>query len=106
MAKLDTFCNRAAACEAHDDVPRSPGQAETIVDIIVRRYSRHQVMRGTLGVAATALFGTSAFDAGRSKAEPTRWPDFDPDLPPHPSWSSPRRAAAKSPELGSGSRRS
>ena len=70
MAKEETFCNRAAACEAHDDIPRSPEQAETIGDVIVRRYSRRQVMRGTLGVAAaTALFGTAAFDAGRAKSE-------------------------------------
>ena len=58
MAKSDTFCNRAEAYEAHDNVPLSPPDRDTIGDIILRRYSRREMMRGTLGVAAAAsLFG-------------------------------------------------
>ena len=70
MAKHDIFCNRAAAAEAHDDIPRSPDSGETIGDIIVKRYSRRDIMRGTLGVAASAaLFGPAALAAGSAKAE-------------------------------------
>ena len=58
MAKSDHFCNRAEAYEAHDDVPLSPRTARSIGDIILKRYSRREMMRGTLGVAAAAsLFG-------------------------------------------------
>ncbi|MGH6833777.1 MAG: hypothetical protein ACRECM_12285, partial [Methyloceanibacter sp.] len=49
MAKADNFCNRAEAYEAHDDVPLSPPDGEAIGDIILRRYSRREMMRGTLG---------------------------------------------------------
>jgi secreted PhoX family phosphatase len=70
MAKQDIFCNRSAAAEAHDDSPRSPKSGETIGDIIVKRYSRRDIMRGTLGVAASAaLFGPAALAAGSAKAE-------------------------------------
>jgi len=70
MANSDNFRNRAAACEAHDDIPRSPGDAETIGDVIARRYSRREMMRGTLGVtAAAALFGPAAFAAGNANGE-------------------------------------
>ena len=70
MAKQTVFCNRAAAAEAHDDIPRSPDSGETIGDIIVKRYSRRDIMRGTLGVAASAaLFGPAALAAGSAKAE-------------------------------------
>jgi hypothetical protein len=65
MAKSDQFCNRAAAAEAADDIPRSPAEGDAIGDVILRRYSRREMMRGTLGVAAaTALFGTAALSAG------------------------------------------
>ena len=79
MAKTDRFCNRAAACEAHDDIPLSPGGAETIGDIIIRRYSRREIMRGTLGVAASAaLFGPMALAAGSARAEtPADAADFE-----------------------------
>lgn len=70
MAKQDSFCNRAAAAEAHDDIPRSSDSGETIGDIIAKRYSRREMMRGTLGVAAAAaLFGPAALAAGKAKAE-------------------------------------
>jgi uncharacterized protein len=72
MAKPDTFSNRAAAAEAHDDIPRSPASGETIGDIIFKRYSRREVMRGTLGVAAAVtLFGPAALAASKAKAETT-----------------------------------
>jgi secreted PhoX family phosphatase len=72
MAKPDTFCNRAAAAEAHDDIPKSPESGATIGDIILARYSRREMMRGTLGVAAVAaLFGPAALAAGEAKAEAT-----------------------------------
>jgi uncharacterized protein len=72
MAKHDPFRNRAAACEAHDDVPRSPAGGETIGDVILRRYSRRAVMCGTLGVVAvTALFGRSLLTAKEADADPS-----------------------------------
>ena len=72
MAKTDTFGNRAAAAEAHDDIPRSPDAGETIGDIIIIRYSRREVMRGTLGAAAAvALFGPAALAAGNNKPAAT-----------------------------------
>ena len=73
MANSDNFRNRAAACEAHDDIPRSPENAETIGEVIFRRYGRREVLRGTLGVAAAAaLFGPAALAAGNAKAEAPR----------------------------------
>ena len=71
MSKTDSYRNRAAACEADDDIPRSPETGEVIGDVILRRYSRRGVMRGTLGVtAAAALFGPAAFSARKAAAEP------------------------------------
>src|SRR3990170_4400860 len=65
MAKPDNFCNRAEAYEAHDNVPLSPAGRDAIGDIILRRYSRRAVMRGTLGTAAAlSLFGPALL-AGR-----------------------------------------
>ncbi|MGV1014051.1 MAG: PhoX family protein [Methyloceanibacter sp.] len=69
MAKPDGFCNRAEAYEAHDDVPLSPAGGDTIGDIVARRYSRRDMMAGTLGVAAAAvLFGPSALAAREAAA--------------------------------------
>ena len=82
MTQQDGFCNRAEAYEAHDDVPLSPERAEAesvieaaenvgeaIGDVILRRYSRRDVMRGTLGVAAvSALFGPKPLSAREAKA--------------------------------------
>ena len=71
MAKHDIFCNRAAAAEAHDDIPRSPDSGETIGDIIVKRYSRRDIMRGTLGVAASAaLFGPPRLPQAAPRQKP------------------------------------
>jgi hypothetical protein len=70
MAKSDTFCNRAEAYEAHDNVPLSPPDRDTIGDIILRRYSRREMMRGTLGVAAAAsLFGPTLLASHAARAE-------------------------------------
>ena len=70
MAKSDSFCNRAEAYEAHDDVPLSPPDRDTIGDIILRRFSRRDMMRGTLGVAAAAaLFGPAALASRDARAE-------------------------------------
>jgi secreted PhoX family phosphatase len=70
MAKSDGFYNRAAACEAHDDVPRSPENQDTIGDVIAKRFSRREMMRGALGVvAAASLIGPAALRAGRAQAE-------------------------------------
>ena len=69
MAKSDSFCNRAEAYEAHDDVPLSPARGDAISDVILSRYSRRDIMRGTLGVvAAVSLFGPQALAAGEAKA--------------------------------------
>ena len=70
MAKPDQFCNRAEAYEANDDVPLSPADQDLIGDIILRRYSRREMMRGTLGVAAAAaLFGPAALASRNARAE-------------------------------------
>ena len=70
MAKTDGFCNRAEAYEAHDNVPLSPAQGDTIGDLILRRYSRRAVLRGTLGAAAgAALFGPSLLAGAAARAD-------------------------------------
>ena len=70
MAKSDSFCNRAEAYEAHDNVPLSPAEGDTIGDIILKRYNRREIMRGALGVAAaTALFGPALLSRNAARAE-------------------------------------
>jgi secreted PhoX family phosphatase len=70
MAKSDSFCNRAEAYEAHDDRPLSPAARDSIGDIIAKRYSRRDMMRGSLGVVAAAtLFGPAALRSGGVRAE-------------------------------------
>ena len=77
MAKKDEFCNRAEAFEAHDDTPLSPPAGDTIGEIIARRYSRREMMRGALGVAAaTTLFGPALL-AGKSAQAVDRPDRFD-----------------------------
>jgi len=66
----DGFSCTAEAFEAFDDIPLSPPRPETIGAIIARRYSRRDVLKGSLGVtAATALFGPAALAAGAQSAE-------------------------------------
>jgi secreted PhoX family phosphatase len=70
MAKTDRFCNRAEAYEAHDNVPLSPPEGETIGDVILKRYNRREILRGTLGVAAVAsLFGPALLAGRTARAE-------------------------------------
>lgn len=71
----DGFSCTAEAFEAYDDLPLSPSQDETIGAIIARRYSRRDMLKGSLGVtAASALFGSAVLaaepDARRSKPAP------------------------------------
>ncbi|HUU66212.1 MAG TPA: PhoX family phosphatase [Methyloceanibacter sp.] len=69
MTNNDSFRNRATACEADDDSPRGPVDGEAIGEVIFRRYSRRDVMRGTLGVTAVAaLFGPAALAAAKADA--------------------------------------
>ena len=66
----DGFSCTAEAFEAFDDIPLSPPRHDTIGAIIARRYSRRDVLKGSLGVtAATALFGPAALAAGAEPAE-------------------------------------
>jgi Bacterial protein of unknown function (DUF839) len=68
MAKDDGFCNRAEAYEAN--VPLNPADRGTIGDVILRRYSRRAVVRGSLGVVAAAvLFGPAALASRPARAE-------------------------------------
>jgi hypothetical protein len=49
----DTFPSKAEAFEAFDDTPLSPPTDATIGAIFARRYSRRDVLKGTLGATAT-----------------------------------------------------
>ncbi len=79
----DHFSNKAEAFEAFDDIPLSPPADDTIGAVIARRYSRRDMLKGSLAVtAATALFGTTALTAAgpaaaptasRSRSSPTAW---------------------------------
>jgi secreted PhoX family phosphatase len=66
----DTSSNKAEAFEAFDDTPLSPPTDATIGAVIARRYSRRDVLKGTLGVTATtALFGAAALTAASGPAK-------------------------------------
>ena len=66
----DNFSNKAEAFEAFDDIPLSPENDRTIGAVIARRYSRRDMLKGSLGVtAATALFGTSALVSASGPAK-------------------------------------
>jgi hypothetical protein len=66
----DRFSNKAEAFEAFDDIPLSPPTDDTIGAVIVRRYSRRAMLKGSLAVtAATALFGTAALTAASGPAK-------------------------------------
>ncbi|MEM9576612.1 MAG: PhoX family phosphatase [Pseudomonadota bacterium] len=61
--------NKAEAFEAFDDIPTNPNLSRTIGDVINARFGRREMLKGALGVAATAaLFGTSALVAPRQAA--------------------------------------
>jgi len=66
----DRFSNKAEAFDAYDDIPLSPPTGDTIGAVIARRYSRRDILEGSLGVAAaTALFGTAALSAAPGPAK-------------------------------------
>ena len=66
----DGFSNKAEAFEAFDDIPLSPENESSIGAVIARRYSRRDVLKGSLGVtAATTLFGTAALTAASGPAK-------------------------------------
>jgi hypothetical protein len=68
----DEFSNKAEAFEAYDDIPLAPPRDDTIGAVIARRFSRRELLKGSLGVtAATALFGGAALTSapGTARAE-------------------------------------
>ena len=66
----DTYESKAAAFEAADDIPINPDTERSIGAVIARRFSRREMLKGSLGVTAAAtLFGASAISAGRASAE-------------------------------------
>lgn len=66
----DRFSNKAEAFEAFDDTALSPDSAASIGAVLSRRYSRRDVMQGSLGVtAAAALFGSAALTAASGPAK-------------------------------------
>jgi secreted PhoX family phosphatase len=68
----DRFSNTAEALEAFDDIPLSPPTDRTIGAVIARRYSRRDMLKGSLGVTAvTALFGSAALTAASAPARAT-----------------------------------
>ena len=76
MARDDTmhddsqYESKSQACEAADDIPKNPDTGHSIGAVIARRYSRRDMLKGSLGVtAATVLFGADALIAGRARAE-------------------------------------
>ncbi len=63
--------SKAQAFEAAEDAGRSPQRAATIGDIIAERFSRRDLIGGSLGVAAAALIaGPAAIKADRAEAQP------------------------------------
>jgi uncharacterized protein len=67
-----TFSNKAEAFEAFDDIPTHDVPAETIGNVVARRFTRRQLFKGGLAVAATThLFGRDAVmaESGPAKAQ-------------------------------------
>ena len=66
----DNFSNKDEAFQAFDDIPLSPPDDDTIGAVIARRYSRRDILKGSLAVtAATALFGTAALQSASGPAK-------------------------------------
>ena len=66
----DGLTNKAEAFEAFDDTPLSPPVSDTIGAIIARRYSRRDMLKGSLGAtAATVLFGQAALVSASGPAK-------------------------------------
>lgn len=58
--------NKGEAFEAFDDIPANPNLGRTIGDVITARYGRRDMLKGMLGVSASAaLFGATALSAPR-----------------------------------------
>lgn len=67
--KADNFSCKAEAFEAFDDVPLSPPRDDTIGAVLARRFSRRDMLKGSLGAtAAAALFGTAALTGASGQA--------------------------------------
>lgn len=65
----DDFSNKAEAFEAYDDIPLAPPRDDSIGAVIARRFSRRDLLKGSLGVtAATALFGSAALTGAPGSA--------------------------------------
>ena len=70
MHQNDAYVSSSDACEAADDIPLNPDTERSIGAVIARRYSRRDILKGSLGVtAATALFGAGALGGGRARAQ-------------------------------------
>jgi secreted PhoX family phosphatase len=70
MRDDDTYESKSAACEAADDIPVNPDTDLSIGAVIARRFSRREILKGSLGVtAATALFGVGGFGSRPVRAE-------------------------------------
>lgn len=68
----DSFSNKAEAFEAFDDTPLSPAHGDAIGAVIARRFSRRDLLKGSLGVAAaTALFGDAALQSALAQPKPS-----------------------------------
>jgi hypothetical protein len=67
MAKTDHFCNRAEAYEAHDNEPLSPADGDSIGDIILRRYSRREMMLTRSQTSRTASSGSTRSTQARCR---------------------------------------
>jgi len=55
----DGFSCTAEAAEAFDDIPRSAPANDTIGAVIARRFSRREMLKGSLGVTALRKRGRS-----------------------------------------------
>jgi len=77
--RLDEFDNRAAAMEAADDIGSNPSAAETLGDLVARRFGRRDLLRGALVAGALAAVGGPAgiFGASKAKAAPNSRYVFD-----------------------------
>ncbi len=71
--------NKAEAYEAFDDIPTNPNLGRTIGDVINIRYGRREILRGMLGVSASAaLFSSAAVIApSQASAAPASRYKFD-----------------------------
>ena len=66
----DAYGNRSEAYEAFDDLPLNPDVTNAIGSVIARRFGRREMLRGALGVSASAaLFGGAALVAGEAAAQ-------------------------------------